>query len=180
VQPRRNRQSRRSIAGCAAGGAALWALVATACPALAEDAPPPPIVELDRLLVLPHSLELEPETRGGETKAEWRARFQSARQDLAEARAALAKTQAKLEDVASDSSSWKMGAPGLGGADLGASADAPLDYSLSNEMRRNREEVARSERRLSELEIEAGLAGVPRDWQGAEPTETPSASQELE
>jgi hypothetical protein len=178
VQPRRNRTSRRTLVGYAAGVAALWALVGMACPALAEDAPSPPIVDLDRLLVLPDSLDLEPETRGGATKAEWRARFQSAREDFAAARAALAKTQTKLEDVASGTSSWKMGAPGLGVTDLGATADSPLDYSLSNEMRRNREEVERSERRLTELRIEANLAGVPRDWQGLEPTETPSASQE--
>jgi hypothetical protein len=178
VQPRRKRPGRRTIVGCAAGAVALWGLVGIPCPALAEDSPPPPIVDLDQLLVLPHSLELEPETRGGATKAEWRSRFQSAREDLAAARAALAKTQAKLEDVASGTSSWKMGAPGLGATDLGANSDAPLDYSLSNEMRRNREEVERSERLLTELEIEAELAGVPRDWQGLQPAETPSASQE--
>jgi hypothetical protein len=152
--------------------------VAVTAPSLAEDEPSPPIVELDQLLVLPDSLELDPETRGGATKAEWRARFQSAREDLVAARAALAKTQAKLEDVASDTSAWKMGAPGLGGPDANPTKDAPLDYSLSNEMRRNREEVERSERRLTELEIEAELAGVPRDWRELPPSETPSASQE--
>jgi hypothetical protein len=158
--------------------AALWALVGMPASLLAEDAPSPPIVDLDQLLVLPDSVKLDPETRGGATKAEWRARFQSAREDLATARAALAKTQAKLEDVASDTSAWKMGAPGLGGADANPTKDAPLDYGLSNEMRRNREEVKRSERRLTELEIEAELAGVPRDWRELPPTETPSPSQE--
>jgi hypothetical protein len=146
--------------------------------ALATDAPSPPIVELDRLLELPESLELEPETHGGATKAEWRARFQSARKDLAAARVALAKSQAKLDDVASDTSTWKMGAPGMGALTAGATSDAPLDYSLSNEMRRNREGVKRGERLLMELEIEANLAGVPRDWQGLEPTKEPAEPQE--
>jgi hypothetical protein len=146
--------------------------------ALAEDAPSPPIIDLDQLLVLPDSLELDPETRGGATKAEWRARFQSAREDLAAARAALARTQANLEEIASDTSAWKMGAPGLGAVDASSGKDAPLDYGLSNEIRRNREEVKRSERRLTELEVEAELAGVPRDWRELPPTETPSAYQE--
>jgi len=149
-----------------------------AAPASAEDAPSPAIVELDQLLILPDSLDLEPETRGGATKAEWRSRFQSAREDVAAARAALAKSQAKLEEVAGGTSAWKMGAPGLGAPNVGAAADTPLDYSLSNEMRRNREEVERSERRLTELEIEASLASVPRDWQGLEPTETPATFRE--
>jgi hypothetical protein len=148
--------------------------------ALADDAPSPPIVDLDRLLELPESLELEPETRGGATKAEWRTRFRSAREDLAAARAALVKTKAKLEDVASGSSAWKMGAPGLGALDVDANSEAPLDYSLSNELRRNREEVKRRERLLMELEIEANLAGVPRDWQELEPATTPTVSQESE
>jgi hypothetical protein len=129
----------------------------------------PPVVELDRLLKLPSSLELEPEVRGGATRAEWRARFQTAREDLAKARAALARTQAKLEEVASDSSAWKMGAPGLGGGQQSAS-QGPLDYAISNEMKRNREELQRSERRLSELEVEANLAGVPESWRAAEPS----------
>jgi hypothetical protein len=148
--------------------------------ASAEDAPSPAIVELDQLLILPDSLDLEPETRGGATKAEWRSRFQSAREDVAAARAALAKSQAKLEEVAGGTSAWKMGAPGLGVSNVGAAADTPLDYGLSNEMRRNREEVERSERRLTELEIEANLAGVPPDWQELEPAETPPTFQEPE
>jgi len=36
-------------------------------------------------------------------------------------------------------------------------------------MRRNREEVRRTERRLSELEVEANLAGVPESWRQTEP-----------
>jgi hypothetical protein len=177
VKARRQRAGPWILVGCAAGVAALWGLVGIARPAAAEDPPPPPIVDLDRLLELPDSVKLEPETRGGATKAEWRARFQSAREDLAAARAALAATQAKLEDVASGTSAWKMGAPGLG-ADLGGNADAPLDYSLSNEMRRNREEVERSERRLNELQVEANLAGVPPEWQGLPPEELPSTAEE--
>jgi len=126
------------------------------------------VVELHQLLKLPSNLELEPEVRGGATRAEWRARFQTAREELAAARAALARTQAKLEDLAGDSSAWKMGAPGLGGASTSAS-QGPLDYAISTEMKRNRQEVQRTERRLSELEVEANLAGVPESWRQTEP-----------
>jgi hypothetical protein len=145
------------LAACFACGAAV----------AADDDAPPPVIELDQLLKLPSSLELEPEVRGGATRAEWRSRFQSAREELAAARVALARTQAKLEDVASESSAWKMGAPGLGGGQPSAS-QGPLDYAISTEMKRNREELQRSERRLSELEVEANLAGVPDSWRQTE------------
>jgi hypothetical protein len=176
----RIRSRRGSIGRGAAGVAAFWTLVGAAPAAPAEDAPATPVIELDRLLKLPDSLEIAPETRGGTTKAEWRARFQSAREELAAARADLAKSQAKLEEMAGGTSAWKMGAPGLGAIDTSATKDAPLDYNLSNEMRRNREEVERSERRLTELEIEANLAGVPADWLGTEPAAGSSADQEPE
>ena len=148
--------------------------------AVAEDAYSPPVVGLDKLLKIPDSLDLEPATRGSTTRAEWRARFEEVRADLAVARAALAVTQAKLEEVGSETSAWKMGAPGLGPIKAGATQDDPLDYSLSNEMRRNREEVERSERRLTELEIEANLAGVPPEWYTPEPADEPSPLQEPE
>jgi hypothetical protein len=140
--------------------------------AVAEDPPSPPVVELDRLLKIPDTLEFEPATRGSNTRAEWRERFEKARAELAEARAALAKSQAKMKEMADGKSAWKMSPPGLGSADT-TNPDMPMDYSLSNEMRRNREDVQRGERRLTELEIEANLAGVPREW-WAEPEETPA------
>ena len=143
--------------------ACFWSVAAVG----ADDEAPAPVVELDQLLKLPSSLELEPQVRGGATKAEWRSRFQSAREDLAAARAALARTQEKLEEVAGDSSAWKMGAPGLGGGQPSGS-QGPLDYAISTEMKRNREELQRSERRLSELEVEANLAGVPDAWRQSE------------
>ena len=34
------------------------------------------------------------------------------------------------------------------------------------ELRRNRDELAHSERRIQDLEVEANLAGVPQDWRG--------------
>jgi len=169
----------RAIRGAAAA-VAVWAFTGGQPPAAAEDAQSPPFVGLDQLLKLPDSLEFEPTTRGGSTKAEWRARFQTAREELAAARAALSKTREKLAKVSGSTSAWKVAPPGLGGIEPSSAKDTPLDYGLSNEKRRNRAEVERAERRLAELEIGANLAAVPEDWRGAEPTEAPSASQEPE
>lgn len=171
MQSLRNR-NRRDIAG---RGLASWlsAAILAAAPVagMAEEPSAPAVVGLDQLLRLPDSLELETETRGGATEAEWRARFQTARNDVAAARDALAKTQERLTELAGGNSSWKMGAPGLGAVPP-SSTDTPLDYNLSQEMRKNREELERSERRLAELQVEANLAGVPEEWQEPERRES--------
>ena len=180
MQQYRERSGRGVVGWCAVGAAALWAATGAPPAVVAEDASPPPVVGLEKLLKIPDSLDFEPATRGRTTKAEWRARFEEVRSDLAVARAALAATQAKLEEVGSKTSAWKMGAPGLGPIKSGAIQNDPLDYSLSNEMRRNREEVERGERRLTELEIEANLAGVPPEWFKPEPADEPSPAQEPE
>ena len=57
-----------------------------------------------------------------------------------------------------------MAAPGM---PKGASDNSPVSYRLLQEIRRQREEVARFERRLRDLRIEANLAGVPDDWLAA-------------
>jgi len=158
-------------------GLALASLLAAPSAGATDDGSAHPIVDLDQLLKVPSSLDLEPETRGGATRAEWRSRFEAARADLARARDELSRSQAKLAELAGESSAWKMSAPGLGGLDT-AAGDAPLDYGLKNELRRNREEVARSERRMTELEVEANLAGVPENWRGAPAEEAPVDSWE--
>jgi hypothetical protein len=181
VQAKATRVTRRLL--LAAGVAGAWAvgISAAVISAAAEEAAPPPKVDLERLLQLPTSLDLEPAARGSANKAEWRERFDTAHSELVAARKALAETQAKLAEVAGSSSAWQMGAPGLGGVDPGrGSRDNPLDFDLSAEMRRNREEVARAERRLAELEIEANLASVPPDWRGSPAADEAAASQPLE
>jgi len=157
--------------------AAIAVSIATVAPAVAAAGGSQAPVALDDLLQLPTSLDLEPTSRGRYSKAEWRERFDEARADLAKAKAALAATQAKIADMAGESSAWKVAAPGLGGLDPGPASEAPLNMGLSTEMRRNREEVARSERRLHELEIEANLASVPAEWRGSrsDPGDQPGA-----
>ncbi|MFQ5418195.1 MAG: hypothetical protein ACE5FL_14295, partial [Myxococcota bacterium] len=136
------KRTRRSIAIPIAG---LGVAVAPA-PASAQEDASAPIVSLDQLLKLPDSLVVEPVVRGGATRAEWRSRFEAARRDRDEARAALARTQAKLEGLAGESSAWKMGIPGLGNVESGSN-EGPLDYAISTEMKRNRAEVERAERK---------------------------------
>jgi hypothetical protein len=160
LQPYWNRRS-----GRAGALAALWLALAAGAAAGEEppapaDAPPP--VALDRLLKLPPpSPEAPRERLGNATKGEWRARFASARAEREAAQEGLAEVQKKLEKTAAETDSWQVAPPGAAAA--GAS-EAPLSYQLRQELRRQREEVARSERQLQELTIEADLAGVPSAW----------------
>ena len=147
---------------------ALAALALALCHAAAADgaeagakATPPPAVGRDRLLKLPPSDEIPREQIGSATKSQWRARFASARAEHDAALAALEAAQKKLGTVAGEAEPWQIAPPGS--ASTGAS-EAPVDDQLKQEVRRQREDLTRSERNLRELTIEADLAGVPADW----------------
>jgi hypothetical protein len=143
----------------------LAALVAAAGSSRAEPAPdaapPAPAVTLDRLLQLPADADYAAERRGGATRGEWRARFEAAERDLAAARSALKKAQEELDEVAGTADAWQVGPPVPG---VAANTEAPLDYRLRQEIRRQRDEVERLERSLRDLEVEANLAAVPPEW----------------
>lgn len=142
--------------------ALLGALVAAGLPAAGADEADPPSVPLDRLLKLPSSVPVQAqvEKRGGSTRGQWQARFEKAREELEAARVALEDVRGKLEEAA-EGEAWKMTAPGLGTT---AGSETPLDFKLSQELKRCREEVERTERQLQDLEVEANLAGVPEHW----------------
>jgi len=125
-----------------------------------ETAPAP--VDLDRLLELPPSLDYKLETRGGDTRAEWRSRFEEVRTRLAEERKGLAEAEEELIETAGAAATWQV-APPLPGVSQ-ASADAPLDFQLRRRIDRHRKEIDLLESRLDELEIEANLVGVPEEW----------------
>lgn len=128
----------------------------------APAAPPAeaPKVGLDKLLKLPSNLEVDVDKRGGATRSEWRTRFRDARAESETARAALEKAQSKLEGAAAESDSpWRMAPPGAS-----ATAESTERYPLTLEVKRQRAEVERTDRRLRELEVEANLAGVPKEW----------------
>jgi hypothetical protein len=125
-----------------------------------------PAVGLDKLLKIPPTMKFEPSKRGRNTKLEWRERFDESNSDLAKARAALAETQAKLAEAGSTTSAWTMGAPGMSSVNRDVAVEAPLDQTLSVEMKNRRAEVERAERQRAELEVEANLANLPEDWRG--------------
>jgi hypothetical protein len=99
--------------------------------------------------------------RGGHTRDEWRERFDDARGEIDEHRAALDRARAELKEMVGEKGSWQMAAPGMPAA---AAEDTPVSYQLREEIRRERDEMDRAEKRLRELEVEASLAGVPREW----------------
>lgn len=120
-----------------------------------------PAVGLDSLLRLPSSTApVEPPRTGGASRQEWQERFAAARADVESARQAIDKAQRELGQLADGGTAWQMSAPGTtAGAD-----NSPVSFRLRQELRRGRDELASAERRLSELEVEANLAGVPADW----------------
>ena len=155
--PRRwNRWAHASARAVALG------LIAGAGPAVGADPPPP--VELDQLLRIPRATPVENLRHGGATRSEWQARFAESQENLDQARAALAAARTELEGLAGEQGNWQMAAPGM---PQGASENSPVSYRLLQEIRRQREEVVRFERRLRDLRIEANLAGVPDEWLAA-------------
>lgn len=126
--------------------------------AWANEPSPAAAPELDQLLTLPKSFGVESDRRGGLTRTEWLARFAAADQALATAKEALAKSQKAMEDAAAGDA-WKVAPPGME-----ASTEGTANFSLRQEIKRNRGEVARAEKHLRDLAIEANLAEVPEDW----------------
>lgn len=128
----------------------------------AEDAPEPAPakpVDLDRLLKLPSSVQYDVEKRGGATRTEWRARYATARSELADARDGLAKSQKALEQGASNTSQWSVAPPGVP-----STPDVSANYPLTQEVKRQREAMERAEKKLRDLDVEANLAAVPQEW----------------
>ena len=76
---------------------------------------------------------------------------------------ALAKAQGQWAGAAGGSSAWAVAAPGASPNP----ENTPLSYKLRQEIRRQREFIERSERKLRALEIEADLADVPEQWRAA-------------
>lgn len=119
-----------------------------------------PKVDLGRLLRLPDSYRQSSGNRRGVKRAEWENRFEIVRLDLSSSVQALAKAQSDLAEAADGSSAWAVAAPGA----TPNPENTPLSYKLRQEIRRQRELIERSERKLRSLEIEADLADVPQQW----------------
>ena len=69
---------------------------------------------------------------------------------------------------------WQMGAPGV---QVTNPEDSPVSHELRQEIRRQRDEIERLERRLRELGVEAKLAGVPDEWLAAAEDARPQTEQ---
>src|SRR5262249_23255073 len=99
----------------------------------------------------------------------------SARGDVAAAEKALDKAQTELDHAAQGTNAWQMSAPGA----QPSSETAPVSFKLRQEIRKQKEELASAQKRLSELEVEARLAGGPDEWIGVEPSSPkPSLTQD--
>ena len=155
--------------GALGAGLGVWLGLLSPEPCSAGDTPPPPPpagsepakpVDLERLLKLPSSVEFDVEKKGGATKTEWRARFQQARDEVQKARAGLEKAEKALETGA-EKSTWSVAPPGVQAT---TPTESTANFSLSQEVKHQREEVKRTEKHLRDLEVEANLAGVPADW----------------
>lgn len=158
--------------------AMLGAALCTSSPVASAQEPPAPAPEvpLERLLKLPDSVGAPSSQarRGGKTRAEWLERFEKARADVAKSRQALEDSRKELEEVAPDQA-WSMTAPGLPAQS--SPSETSIDFRLRQQIRRQREELERAERRLEELGVEANLAGVPEDWRGSSSEPAPTAAR---
>jgi hypothetical protein len=136
-------------------------------PAPEQAAEPAPPVAYDALFRLPSdtgaAARPAPTESGAQDRKRWEERFAAVRGDLDDAREELAKSQAQLEAMARKTENWQMAAPGA----QPTAENSPVSYKLRQDIRRQREEVGRAERRLRELEVEASLAGVPPEWRVA-------------
>jgi hypothetical protein len=141
----------------------LWLIVPLVGAAAADEAvaPAPNSVSLDQLLTLPSALPVEPSQHGGLSRGEWNSKFEKAEADVEAAKADLAVSLDKLSEMVGKTSNWKVAAPGVQAA---PDDNSPVNYGLKQEIRRKREEVTRTERKLIDLMVEANLAGVPEDW----------------
>jgi hypothetical protein len=124
--------------------------------AQAERSTPP--VSLDRLLQLPSGSDYGVERRAGLTRGEWRSRFVRIDTALEQEERGLKAAQAEQDRLAGSADQWLLGPPGT------TRSDAPLDYQLRKEIDRHKDEIERLKRTRKDLDVEANLAGVPKEW----------------
>lgn len=166
----------RQWKSCARAVALAAALLLAPVATLAQGEKP---VSLDQLLRLPSNTPttVAPvEKKGGRTRVQWQERYRTVRKDMENAEKDLAESRAALEErMGEETGQWKMAAPGMG--DTTSNPDTPTDFRLSQQLRRDREEVARAEIALRDLDVEANLAGIPEDWRMDADAESASAGR---
>ena len=138
------------------------------------EADPLPAVRLEQLYQLPNSVPApaSAEWPGGASREEWEERFRLAYAEVGAIDLALRAAQKELEGMAAGGESWQLAAPGgAAGAE-----NSPLSFRLRQEIRRQRESRVAAQAKLTELRVEASLAGVPQEWQD---TQSPSSQDRL-
>ncbi len=98
------------------------------------------------------------EARGGRSRPEWIEAFAAARREIQEIEARLETTRQKLSSSAAATGEYQYSP--LGG---GQQTD-PETLKLRAQLKRDRESLDAARRRLRDLEVEASLSGVPREW----------------
>jgi len=149
--------------------------LAAAGPGAAEaEASAVPAVSLERLFQLPPQAAPKAAERlqRGVDREEWEERFRAAHGEVGSADAALRAAQEELESLAAGSAAWQLAAPGASAG----SENSPLSFRLRQEIRRQRENLAKAQSKLTDLRVEASLAGVPQEWQG---DQSPSSQDRL-
>ena len=146
------------------GAFGLWLGATAPGPALGEGEPDGlPPVRLERLYQLPsQTIPRAPQNSPAALdREEWVERFRLAHSELDLATLELRAAQEELEGMAAVGESWQLAAPG---ASAGAE-NSPVSYRLRQEIRRHRESQRAARAKLTELRVEASLAGVPPEWQ---------------
>jgi hypothetical protein len=129
-----------------------------------EDPAPAPSVKLDSLLKLPSDMSFQNERRHGASAEEWKSRFRESHAEIVHAQEELVRMKDELDELAGDGGGgqWNVAPPGSNQTEV-----QPMSYKLREELKRGRARLDEAERRHRQLEVEADLAGVPRDWRGA-------------
>jgi hypothetical protein len=110
----------------------------------------------------------------GAGEAEWRRRFRDTHETLGDARRTLEATKRELDDTALESggTQWNV-APPTGGGGGGSQSASPLSFKLRQKLKADREALEAAEKAVRELDIEANLAGVPKEWRAVPEVEAP-------
>ena len=117
---------------------------------------PAPTLDLDRLLK-PRTTPSLQRRFGGRSRGAWEAEFARARNEVAGLELKVAEAQVRYREA----SSAEWGYSPTGGQ--GMPTD-PEVLRIRAEIKRDRQSLETSRKRLRELGVEASLAGVPEEW----------------
>ena len=123
-----------------------------------SEARPVPNLNLDRLL-RPRSVPTVYTQYGGRGRSAWEAEFAQARSEVGELELKVA--EAKVKYRAASGGEWSYSPIGGG---QGTTATDPEVLKIRAEIKRDRQSLETSRKRLRELGVEASLAGVPDEW----------------